>query len=107
MGRLCFTGRGSASLLVPGAAAQRRLPGRRGGGELAEWPPARPHQTAQPADTQQAAGTQTLAHHAAAHPGRRGHPLEHSQVQCFFISMDISQAGFTQNTQNPEKEVVC
>jgi len=69
MGWLCFSGCGSTSLLVPGAAAQRRLPRRWRGGELAERPQARSHQTPEPANPQQTAGTQTLAHHAAAHPG--------------------------------------
>lgn len=70
----CFAGCGSSPLPVSGAAAQRRLPGGWRRGELAEWPPTRSNQTPQPADTQQAAGTQTLAHHTAAHPGQTHHP---------------------------------
>ena len=71
----CFTGRGSTPLLVPGAAAQRWLPGGRRGGKLAERTRARSNQTPQSANTQQAACTQTLAHHTAAHPGQTEHPL--------------------------------
>lgn len=55
---------------VPGAAAQRRLPGGWRRGELAERRAARAHQAAQPAHPQQAAGAPTVAHHAAAHPGQ-------------------------------------
>lgn len=73
----CFlplpTGRSSTSVPVPGAAAQRRFPGGWRGGELAGRPGARTQQTAQPADAQQTAGTQALAHHAAAHPGQTAH----------------------------------
>lgn len=65
-----LTGGGPTSVLVPGAAAQRRIPGGWRGGELAKRPGARAHQTPQPADAQQAAGTQALAHHTAAHPGQ-------------------------------------
>lgn len=74
-----LTGGGSTSVLVPGAAAQRRVPGGWRGGELAKWPPARAHKTPQPADAQQAAGTQTLAHHTAAHPGQPCAPTPSSR----------------------------
>lgn len=75
---LRLAGCSSAPLLIPGAAAQRRLLGGRRGGELAKRPGARSRQTPQPANTQQAAGTQTLAHYAAAHPGQTHLPLTHS-----------------------------
>lgn len=65
-----LSGGGPTSVLVPGAAAQRRIPGGWRGGELAKRPGARAHQTPQPADAQQAAGAQALAHHTAAHPGQ-------------------------------------
>lgn len=86
----CFTGCCSTPLLVPGAAAQRRLPGGRRGGELAERPEARSHQTLQPANTQQAAGTQTLAHHTAAHPGQTQHPLTPRLSLCCSLTHILS-----------------
>lgn len=67
---LFLTGGSSTSVPLPGAAAQRRIPGGWRGGELAKRPRARAHQTPQPADAQQAAGAQALAHHTAAHPGQ-------------------------------------
>lgn len=68
-----LTGGGSTSVPVPGAAAQHRFPGGWRGGELAERPGTRTQQAPQPADAQQAAGTQALAHHPAAHPGQTAH----------------------------------
>lgn len=106
---LCFTGCSSTPLLVPGAAAQRRLPGGWRGGELAERSPARSRQTPQPTNTQQAAGTQTLAHHAATHPVQTQHSftllLLVSKVQSIFIVLykEIGlQPGLIKNTQNPK-----
>lgn len=55
---------------IPGAAAQRRLPGGGRRGELAERSAARVLQAAQPAHPEQAACSPAVAHHAAAHPGQ-------------------------------------